>query len=381
MNINSLLSSEKSKPKPISSPTDINKSLYCTKDTPQPENNYIPQNLQQHSPNSYSSNSGGFIERVSNSIPIVNKSINNIHYYTPQLIHSSVQTVSTALPLNTLDRFACSGLDRLGLFQQQPQEEHIEISSSPVESDYPKISNTSSASLIPFSDYSISKVSNEDKPMDPPSRWSGVVTSVQYNFGQMVISDEVLKGIKYCIQWIQNAYHHIDEQVRTLRSYLEESYTRYSNQQHEPNFQRNEIIQAEHSLLLEKIFYVKREVVETVRKVVEIISRYAAVYLPGDAKQSVRNFILSLPSRWASSNTSQQSQQSSHPSPPETLQTPTPPLSPLAHANKVISFGQESSDMLKGVNNVFSQTLESAENILGRKVQVFRHNEDKMDLS
>lgn len=59
-------------------------------------------------------------------------------------------------------------------------------------------------------------------------------------------------------------------------------------------------------------------------------------------------------------------------------QTPTPPLSPLAQANKVISFGTESSDMLKGVHSVFGQTLEGAESLLGRKV-VFQQKEEKED--
>ena len=42
---------------------------------------------------------------------------------------------------------------------------------------------------------------------------------------------------------------------------------------------------------------VKRQVVETLRRIVDLIGRYAAIYLPGDARQSVRGFILSLPGR------------------------------------------------------------------------------------
>jgi hypothetical protein len=45
---------------------------------------------------------------------------------------------------------------------------------------------------------------------------------------------------------------------------------------------------------------VKRDVVETIRQVVEIVSKYAGGALPEPARQRVRGFILHLPQRWAS---------------------------------------------------------------------------------
>ena len=45
---------------------------------------------------------------------------------------------------------------------------------------------------------------------------------------------------------------------------------------------------------------VKRDVVETIRQVVEIVSKYAGGALPDPARQRVRGFILHLPQRWAS---------------------------------------------------------------------------------
>jgi Transcription factor Opi1 len=42
---------------------------------------------------------------------------------------------------------------------------------------------------------------------------------------------------------------------------------------------------------------VKREIVETIRRVVDVVGRYAGYYLPSDSRQSVRSFILDLPSR------------------------------------------------------------------------------------
>ena len=42
---------------------------------------------------------------------------------------------------------------------------------------------------------------------------------------------------------------------------------------------------------------VKREIVETLRRVVELLGNYSVGYLPVDARESVRNFILNLPNR------------------------------------------------------------------------------------
>jgi len=56
---------------------------------------------------------------------------------------------------------------------------------------------------------------------------------------------------------------------------------------------------------------VKRDVVDTIRQVVDIVSKYAGGALPEPARQRVRGFILHLPQRWASA-----SRQGPEPTPP-----------------------------------------------------------------
>jgi hypothetical protein len=48
------------------------------------------------------------------------------------------------------------------------------------------------------------------------------------------------------------------------------------------------------------IMNVKKEIVETLKRVVDMLGRYSSNYLPLDAKNSVRSFILNLPSRLVS---------------------------------------------------------------------------------
>lgn len=42
---------------------------------------------------------------------------------------------------------------------------------------------------------------------------------------------------------------------------------------------------------------VRREIVETIRKAVDMVHKYAGYYLSGDAQNCIRSFILNLPSR------------------------------------------------------------------------------------
>lgn len=50
---------------------------------------------------------------------------------------------------------------------------------------------------------------------------------------------------------------------------------------------------------LKNYMEIKRNVVSTIRQVVEVVGRYAGGTLPESAKQQVKNHILSLPARWS----------------------------------------------------------------------------------
>jgi hypothetical protein len=107
---------------------------------------------------------------------------------------------------------------------------------------------------------------------------------------------------------------------------------------------------------------IKKEVIETLRKVVEVISKYAGAGLPQQAKDSVRSFILALPSRWALLNSS------TTPSSPITSPTLGPHPAPEVQETsiKLLNFGSESVEMLQSVSTVFSSTIDRADTWLDR---------------
>ncbi|KAI7862533.1 transcription factor Opi1-domain-containing protein [Spinellus fusiger] len=120
---------------------------------------------------------------------------------------------------------------------------------------------------------------------------------------------------------------------------------------------------------------IKKDIVETLRKVVDVISRYAGSSLPQHAKVTVRGFILNLPGRWASLNDIHSTTTSPASSPmlgPRLNGSDTPHTAPVETkrheetAIRLLTFGQESVDMLQSITDVFSDTVERAEVWLDR---------------
>ncbi|KAI9256508.1 transcription factor Opi1-domain-containing protein [Phascolomyces articulosus] len=166
-----------------------------------------------------------------------------------------------------------------------------------------------------------------------------------------VISEESMKCLKYCLSWLRYAIQHIEQQLTIVRNHLvslatasssSSTATTLHHQQSSPN----------------PFSSVKKDIVETVRKVVEVISRYASTSLPQHAKIAVRGFILDLPNRWDIRSSPAASP----------LLTPKEGLSPVQDENaiKVLTFGTESVEMLQSISTVFSDTVDRAEIWLDR---------------
>lgn len=187
----------------------------------------------------------------------------------------------------------------------------------------------------------------------PKSRWQQIVLHAGSAAGTTaaVISEESMKCLRYCLSWLQYAIQHIDQQMNLLRSFLVSlatgSTTNSSNATNSNSKTTTvKTVNDQNSTLAA----IKKEIVDTLRKVVEVVSKYAGSGLPEQAKASVRAFILQLPSTWAHLNQSQQQQK------------PGQPEQPLHETSiKLLDFGGESIVMLKSVSNVFSDTIERAE--------------------
>ncbi|KIM38368.1 hypothetical protein M413DRAFT_245007 [Hebeloma cylindrosporum] len=128
------------------------------------------------------------------------------------------------------------------------------------------------------------------------SRWQAVL--LEAGGLSAALSEESMRRLKYCLHWLQYATAHIDAQILILRDFT-------ANLQPLPSHQsstslstsRRPPISEEH---MRKLTDVRRDIVHTIRQVVDVVSKYAGGALPEPARGRVRGFILKLPQRWAS---------------------------------------------------------------------------------
>ncbi|KAF9198718.1 hypothetical protein BGZ49_000379 [Haplosporangium sp. Z 27] len=193
-------------------------------------------------------------------------------------------------------------------------------------------------------------------PSQQFSGWRGVVATVgsASAAGVAIFSEESMKSLKYCLQWLQYAVHHIDHQIGLLRAFLVSLASPTKNTDIVP------------STAASTLASIKKEVVDTLRKVISIVSRYAGACLPDPAKISVRQFILSMPVRWATlNNESLPSTPMGSPSLGPVDRTPEDIVAlneTSERATRVLVLANESSDMLRSVASIFKDSVDKAEN-------------------
>jgi hypothetical protein len=178
-----------------------------------------------------------------------------------------------------------------------------------------------------------------------------------------------MKSLKVCLEWLTFALRHIERQIQLLRHLI---FTLSSAGK-----------QATHPVVLgvqntgAALVVIRREVVETLRKVVAVISKYAGACLPqGEARNAVRSFILGLPARWAQLNSELQQQHQQHHgyASVNSSGTPTPsagpgtpyegmPPSDEESAKRILILATESLLTLQNVQQVFDGSVQNAQAI------------------
>ncbi|KAA1132516.1 hypothetical protein PGTUg99_009829 [Puccinia graminis f. sp. tritici] len=218
-------------------------------------------------------------------------------------------------------------------------------------------------------------------PRNSLSRWQNMLVEAGVTAGGIgaAVSEESMKSLQYCLQWLHYATVHLDHQITVLRDLIQtmnegvsmvggdrrESAQAGGGELEEEREESNQqmVISAQTAGSLAGI---KTEVVETIRKVVAVVSKYAGVGLPEPAKQFVRTSILGLPLRWAEAIQPSPSTAASTSIPPGYSAGPVdrisnPKTATLLAAGRVLTFAVESLDMLKSITAIFSESVERAD--------------------
>jgi hypothetical protein len=157
---------------------------------------------------------------------------------------------------------------------------------------------------------------------------------------------------------------HLDHQITVLRDFIGSLAVAHH---HEPS---TVLISAR---AVRNLARIKREVVETIRKVVDVVSKYAGGALPEPAKLFVRTSILGLPLRWAEAiqADSLAGPQAACSSWTTTAPSSTTTTTSSRHAqtkaateraaDRILTFAVESLDMLKSITAIFSESVERAD--------------------
>ncbi|KIM59728.1 hypothetical protein SCLCIDRAFT_125654 [Scleroderma citrinum Foug A] len=276
-----------------------------------------------------------FVSRVSN-LPLVNtalrayeqgKASSRVVKYGAEMMESSVKSISRPvierLPVEQLDEFACRQLDRLERYRRpssvdsdrmqiddQPRQHHEQQSFERSESlqttqedgsatsqdttSHPNDLHTAeSRTPTPRSQTQEVPADQNGQAVAQRSRWQAVLLEAG-GIGAAV-SEESMRRLKYCLHWLQYATAHIDGQIVILRDFiasLQPDGTTGSSS-------GDSFVSPTHMRTLTDV---RRNVVQTVRQVVDVVSKYAGGALPEPARVRVRGFILHLPQRWANAN-------------------------------------------------------------------------------
>jgi hypothetical protein len=162
------------------------------------------------------------------------------------------------------------------------------------------------------------------------------------------ISEQSLTSLVFCLRCLRVATTHLGTSISTLQSLLSRAQAP-SDPEH----------QSERTVIGRRIEKIKQDIVDTLRKAVDVISRHAGSALPEPARRRVKVYILSFPSRWAAASTPSQS-------PPNENGVASGITREEETGWKVLTLANESLEMLSGVMTVVGDTLQSAEEWAGR---------------
>lgn len=202
------------------------------------------------------------------------------------------------------------------------------------------------------------------------SRWQNLVIEAGVTAGGIgaAVSEESMKSLKYCLHWLHYATAHLDHQVGILREFI------LSLSSHHRN---DALMRSEDARAASILDGIKRDVVETIRKVVDVVSTYAGAALPEQAKRYVRSSILGLPEKWARAMQGQERATigetngqepavagrtgSEHTQSEDDVSTSDAPNSTQNAAERTLTFAVESLDMLRGVLGIFNDSVDRAD--------------------
>ncbi|CZT08338.1 related to CLOCK-CONTROLLED PROTEIN 8 (ccg-8) [Rhynchosporium agropyri] len=198
---------------------------------------------------------------------------------------------------------------------------------------------------------------SQDEARSPGSSWQSRLVLSTSGLS-VAMSEESLRSLKYCLGWLRWANEHIGKVILALKSALEQydsGNSVNSSGALEGSEQTGQLVvrgDAVRSALNAQIAELKKDVLKTLKEVVDIVSKYAGGALPENARILVRRHLTSLPQRFRLANSR----------PLEGGRSgDNVDIEVREGANRVLVLAKEGLDMMAQVSGVLDGTIVSAE--------------------
>jgi transcriptional repressor OPI1 len=209
--------------------------------------------------------------------------------------------------------------------------------------------------------YSEQQLVVQNEQRQPPPGWRQQLMISTSGLG-VAMSEESLRSLRFCLSWLRWANGRLGEAIQNIKALLERwnegvtpsesvtspmsvaSITQSSDERRQ-------------AVMTARIAALKKDVLETLKQVVGIVSNYAGGALPQNARDLVHRHLTSLPQRFTLANAMIPSGANAENEAENS-------------ANRVMVLAQEGLDMMTQVSRVVNDTLVSAEGWcekLGRK--------------
>lgn len=210
----------------------------------------------------------------------------------------------------------------------------------------------------PYTEHEVVMLENsQQQPEHPPPGWRQQLLVSTSGLG-VAMSEESLRSLRFCLSWLRWANGRLGEAIQNLKALLERygdgapgsvgSPMSVASITHDQNEQRQ-------AAMAVRIAALRKDVLETLKKVVGIVSQYAGGALPQNARELVHKHLMSLPQRFSIANAMHQNGSGESSSNEAAM-----------NANRVMVLAQEGLDMMTQVSRVVNDTLVSAEGWCGR---------------
>lgn len=200
----------------------------------------------------------------------------------------------------------------------------------------------------------------------------------------IAMSEESLRSLKYCLHWLRWANDHIGNTIKTLKSTLEQFDSAEAsrlervvgdrmpdNHAQTPNpDDAADTGSSERSELAARITALRGDVLQTLRGVIDTVSKYAGGALPDNARDLVRRHLTSLPQRFRLANhTDASASEAGKVASANELKE---------NAQRVLVLAREGLDMMSQVSGVLDGTIVSAEEWCERLGKKKREERDQL---